>query len=222
LVGPGEANICIIGNGGAGAFKAVTKFPVGDAPASVTTGDFNGDGASDLATANHGAASVSVLINKGAGGGFAGQVSYPTGAGARAIRVGDFNNDAKPDLVVANDAADTVSVFIGKGDGTFAPKVDYPTGKTPTAVIVGDINHDGKFDIITANIWGNDPDLVHTGGDSISILLGNGDGTFQPKVDFTVGQGPYAIFMGDFDGDGKRDLATANLFDDTVSILLAR
>ena len=94
----------------------------------------------------------------------------------------------------------------------FAAPTRYLVGMSPTAIAVGDFNGDGKIDIAVAN----------NGSGDVSILLGNGDGTFQPAVNFTAGNSPKAIAVGDFNGDGELDLAVEDesLVDTSVSILL--
>ena len=97
----------------------------------------------------------------------------------------------------------------------FMPPVNYPVGTNPGAVAVGDFNGDGKTDLAVVNN-GN----ASTGDDgNVSILLGNGDGTFQAAVNFAAGKNPSSIAVGDFNGDGRVDLVTANS-DNTVSVLL--
>ena len=92
---------------------------------------------------------------------------------------------------------------------------DFPTGVSPVSATTGDFNADGKLDLAVANA-GNTGQTSTT----VSILLGNGDGTFEPHVDYQVGNNPVAAAVGDFNGDGKLDLAVTNVFSDTVSILL--
>src|SRR5438128_26398 len=82
------------------------------------------------------------------------------------------------------------------------------TGSNPRAVAVADVNGDGKLDLVAVNRNGN----------TVSILLGNGNGTFQVKQDFATGPNPYALAVADVNGDGKLDLATANYGSDTVSV----
>ena len=101
---------------------------------------------------------------------------------------------------------------MGNGDGTFRPAVDYTVGNEPDAIVAGDFSGNGQLDLAVANNGGFSP------SSSVSILLGRGDGTFQPAVDYTVGNGASAIAVGDFVGDGKLDLAVANATG--VSILL--
>jgi hypothetical protein len=137
-----------------------------------------------------------------------------TGSSPVALAVADFNGDGKPDLAVVNNTSPgTVSILLGNGDGTFEPQVQYATGNTPVALAVADFNGDGKLDLAVLN-------NVNPPPGSISVLLGNGDGTFQPHVDFAVGQTPVAIAAGDFNGDGNQDLAVVDQGDTAVSIML--
>lgn len=195
------------------------NLATGHSPLSVATGDVNGDAIVDLILANAGDNTVSVFLGK-PDGTFTPKVDYPTGGSPTSVAVGDFNNDGKLDLAVANDADDTVSILLGRGDGTFQPGFAVPVaGPGPAWVSVGDFNRDGRLDLAVAN-YGND--LVI--GTTVSILLGNGDGTFRPHVDYPTGpySRPDSIAIADFNGDGKLDLAVANgeYNVNTVSILL--
>ncbi len=201
---------------GDGTFAPQVTYPVGNSPQFVAVGDFNGDGHLDLAVANFSDDTVSVLLGNGDGT-FAPQVTYPVGYGPIAIAVGDFNGDGHLDLAVANYVDATVSVLLGNGDGTFAPQVTYPVGINPSSIAVGDFNGDGHLDLVTANNNGYNP---NGNGNTVSVLLGNGDGTFAPQVTYSVGRRPNAIAVGDFNGDGHLDLAVANLDDTTVSVLM--
>src|SRR2546426_6435413 len=91
-----------------------------------------------------------------------------------------------------------------------APFLSFDTGSFPLSVAIGDLNGDGKSDLAVANY---DPGTV-------SVLLGNGDGTFEAKRDYSMGSGPYSVAIGDLNGDGRPDLATANVNSNTVSVLL--
>ena len=202
-------------NNGAGVFAPKVDYITGSAPFSVAVGDFNLDGKLDLAVANNGSDTVSVFLNAGSGT-FAAKVDYSTGAGSapESVAVGDFNLDGKPDLAVANIGANNVSVLLNNGSGTFAAHVDYGTGVSPNWVTIGDFNLDGKLDLATAN----------TSGHNASVLINNGGGTFAAKVDYELGlgSGPEAVAVGDFNLDGKPDLAVANGSNNTVSELLNR
>ena len=188
-------------------FQAV---PVGGDPVAIVAGDFTGDGRTDLAVANLGANTVSVLLGNGDGT-FQPQVTYPVGSNPRAIVAGDFRGDGHIDLAVANEGSfdaygnpipgtSSVSVLLGKGDGTFQSQVTYPVGKWPDAIVAGDFTGDGHLDLAIAN----------DGSNTVSVLLGKGDGTFQPQVTYTVGSNPDAIVAGDFTDDGHLDLAVLN------------
>jgi hypothetical protein len=183
----------------------------GKSPVSMATGDFDGDGRPDIATANAVAGTVSILLGKG-NGTFALRVDYPTGSQPRAVAVGDFNGDAKPDLVTANEGSDSVSLLLGKGDGSFAAKADHGTGKSPRSIVVADLDGDGRLDVATAN----------SAADTVSVLLGKGEGRLAAKVDYATGGNPCAVVAGDLDGDGRLDLATANTGSENVSALLGK
>ena len=157
-----------------------------------------------------------------------GRTDLPVGPGAFSIATGDFNGDGIVDLVSANQADNTVSVVLGNVDGGFNPPVSYATGPQPTAVVSGDFNNDGIQDLAVTD--GNCAyqevamalyDLVCDAG-TVSILLGNGDGSFQPHLDYATGKQPSALAAGDFNGDGKLDLAIVNAQDDSVSVLLGQ
>jgi FG-GAP-like repeat len=109
-------------------------------------------------------------------------------------------------------------VLLGNGDGTFQAAASYGVLTRPGSVIAADFNGDGKIDLATANFGGRPGTYIF--GDTVSVLLGNGDGTFQAAVSYTVGTGPSSVATGDFNGDGKADLATADIASNTVSVLL--
>jgi FG-GAP-like repeat/FG-GAP repeat/PASTA domain len=191
------------------SFAPARSYATGRSPNSAAIGDLNGDGKPDLATANSRANTASVLLNRGDGR-FQARRDYGTG-GAYSVAIGDLNGDAKPDLATADGGA--VSVLLNRGDGSFQAKLDYPNRGGPISVAIGDLNGDGKPDLVTAN-------YVAPGVNTVSVLLNRGDGSFQAKLDLGTGDGPESVAIGDLNGDGKPDLATANAYGSTVSVLL--
>src|SRR5262249_14539320 len=152
-------------------------------PLGIAAGDFNDDGNLDLAVANAGTNNVSILLGVGDGT-FGAATNFNVGTAPAALAVGDFNGDGKLDLAVANCGVDNnVSILLGDGNGSFSP-ASTPTvgvGTTPIAIAVGDFNGDGVLDLA----------VVNSGDNNISILLGNGDGTFAAAGPFSTGAGPH-------------------------------
>ena len=191
------------------AFGTPTNFSVGTSPVSVTVGDFNGDGKSDLAVANYNSNNVSVLLGTGTGS-FGAATNFTVGNGPASVTVGDFNGDGKSDLATANLNSNNVSVLLGTGTGSFGTATNFSVGINPRSVTVGDFNGDGKSDLAVANRYGN----------NVSVLWGTGTGSFGTATNFTVGSYPWSVTVGDFNGDGKSDLAVANIVSSNVSVLL--
>jgi hypothetical protein len=206
-----------------GTFREAQSYASGGLTAvSVAVGDFNGDHKMDLVVANQCQSSgncdgnVGVLLGVGKGV-FQAAQSYPSGGySAASVAVNDFNGDRVPDLVVASQCQSSgdcsngsVGVLLGKGDGTFQPAQNYVSGGNNTAAVTArDLNGDGRTDLMLANqcqIASNCKD------GSISVLMGNGDGTFQVARNYiSDGVFAFSVDSGDWNGDGKADLAVVN------------
>lgn len=155
---------------------------------------------------------------KGAASGvsFAPPKNYTVGLEPFNNVLADFNGDKILDMAVANSdpGVATISVLLGKGDGTFVPSATYPVGNEPTALLAADFNGDHIMDLAVAN------ELGRGANQCLSVLIGNGDGTFKPAVNYAGGRAPRGIAKGDFNNDGITDLVIANNDGDDVSIYL--
>ncbi|MBZ5705188.1 MAG: choice-of-anchor D domain-containing protein [Acidobacteriia bacterium] len=139
-----------------------------------------------------------------------------TGTAPLGVAEGDFNRDGILDLAVVNSGSNTVSILTGNGAGSFTLKSSPVTGTAPTAVATGDFNGDGKLDLAVAYL-GNSTSVLP----AVSILLGNGDGTFTPAVGAApqVGAGPVSVATADFGKDGRLNVVTANNIENLGSVL---
>jgi hypothetical protein len=216
----------LLGNGD-GTFQA--HVDVAMAGAGLAAGDVNGDGKPDVAT------TTSVLLGNGDGT-FQAKVDYAPGSDAFMVAIGDLNGDGNGDIVTLGYS--TFSVYLSHGDGTFEPAAPYSQGvpaaafrragapmRAPKAgrsaeyfgndfwLALGDVSGDGRPDLLLVNSVGGQ--FVST----VGVLLGRGDGTFQPRADYRTQDYPSYVAIGDLDGDGHPDIVTANDYSATLSIL---
>ena len=206
---------------GDGSFGTPTEWFVSGVPVAVTAVDVNGDGLDDIVTANarsvplHDA--ISVLLSNGDRT-FTELGSYRTGsADPSDLATGDVNRDGLLDVVTVTgtDSSGTVSLLLGRGDGAFHSPIYSAVGRGSRAVTVGDLNGDGNPDVIT----GNAPSYLQPGA-SVSVLLGKGDGTWEPRADYAVAEAPERIALADMNADNKLDVVWSNGSYGTFSIWL--
>jgi FG-GAP-like repeat len=250
-----------------GTFQPQVEYDMGSSPEALVLADFDGNGTLDVATADNFSDTISVRLGNGDGtfgalkqtqvpggpnglaagmldagdtvdlvvslqdvsalatllGNGDGTFAYAGTASAavvddspRGVVLADFNHDGKLDAAVATESLDEVDVLLGNGDGTFQPETSYTVGGFPEAVVAADFNGDGILDLASADSFGTDELDA-----SVSVLLGNGNGTFQAAQQFGVDLGPWGLVAVDLNGDRLPDLVTANQDSSppTISIL---
>lgn len=187
---------------------------------SFAVADLDLDGKPDLLLTTPYSNSVAVVMNTVAGGGVA-YFSLVTGEYPRAVAVSDVDGDGKQDIVVANERSNTVSVFRNRSTTTllsnisFAPRVDFPVGTNPVDLALSDADGDGKPEIVVANFASSTVSVLRNTAIAGDITTAS----FTQAINFATGLQPYALAVGDADGDGKPDLLTANTASNTISVL---
>jgi uncharacterized repeat protein (TIGR01451 family) len=198
-------NIYILRGNGNGTFGTPVAYTLNDSSYTVAVADFDGNGTADLAIGSY--ARISLLRGNGDG---TFQPALQTGLtySANEIAIGDFNRDGLPDLALAV-YYEGIVILTGRGDGTFNPRVTVDVDWGYSVITVADINADGNDDLVAVN-----------GSSSfIGTMIGNGDGTFQ-QVSHYSGGSPGQIVVGDFNGDGKADLAHADYYAGSLAVRL--
>ncbi len=228
---PGTASVTVTNPAPGGGVSNVMYFDISTSVSTLTyasfygfgggpallSADFNGDGKLDLAGLLQGISEVYVQLGNGDGS-FQAPSTFAVGVVPVRLVAGDFNGDGKLDLAVANAQDGTVSVLLGNGDGTFGPQTTFGVNGPNSGdffLVVGDFNGDGKLDLATGNNNSNGND-----NSTVSVLLGNGDGTFQSPADYLVGGYMLGMAIGDFNGDGKLDIVCVRDLPTEISMLI--
>jgi hypothetical protein len=200
--------VAVLKGRGDGTFSAPVTYPA-SSPVHLAIADLDGDGRLDIAACGGGA--VTILY----GPTFAAASTRNISAGTRlmGIAAADLDADGKVDLVVADAASSTVSnvvVLLNQGGKAFTGQA-YPAGDYPSAVAIADLNGDGIPDVVAADFYA--PLSTGTWAATVAVLLGTGGGALASAKLYDTGTNSNAVAIGDLDGDGKPDLAVANLAD---------
>ncbi len=204
---PDDTNPGYITNTGDGTFQAKVSYPgaAGASPGGIIVVDINNDGNLDAVHSGGGGNNVGVLLGDGAGT-LGAANGYSVSTTCRKVICGDINKDGKIDVI-----ASSKDYLEGNGDGTLQAAVITPIGYS-FQLVLNDFNADGNFDLV-GSVWS---------GTAIKVALGNGDGTFAPKTDYTAPAEPMGLGSVDFNGDGTFDLATSNGSNNSISVFLSQ
>jgi hypothetical protein len=211
VVNTGDSTVSLLFGTGGGTFATQTTFPTGNSPVAIAIGDFNGDGNIDLAIANQSDNTVTILLGNGKGS-FTSQPPLSISGSPYYVLSGDVNNDGQADLLVlaATSSAESLFLMTSGANGSFTPSSIYTgNGASIANLTSGDFNNDGNLDVAFAD----------SNSGSILILLGNGAGSFSTQtIPVTgpqgggVGSSAQVVAAGDFNHDGKLDLAVSQTY----------
>ncbi|CAF3084775.1 unnamed protein product [Rotaria sp. Silwood2] len=199
-----------------GSFGAQTMFSMGSVsyPLSIAVGDFNNDSLLDIVVADYGTNNIDIFLGYG-NGTFISQKTISTGIGSSpsAIAIGDFNNDDLLDIAVTHASTSNLGIYLGYGNWTFVGQTVYSVGHGTSffSVAVSDFNNDTMLDIVVSNYL----------DDTITILCGYGNGSFDKMLTYFIGYGsrPTSLALGDFNNDNILDIAFSNAGINKIGVL---
>ena len=184
---------------------------VGTFPYGITSADLNSDGAPDLIIANSGSDNISVLLNNGTGG-FPNRTDYDVGENPFSTAAIDVDQDGDLDIAVGNQRDNSISIFLNDGQGILTFSNEYPVKDAPLYLFASDVNGDGYTDLEIACV-GYSSNFGY-----VTVLLNNGTGGLDSRVDYIVSDKPASVYTADLDGDGDFDMASADLNSDQISV----
>lgn len=198
--GFGDDSLFVHLGDGTGHFGTPNAFDPGRAttPTAVAAGDLNEDGKLDVVTNT-----AAVILGDGTGRMLTAARFRSGGDNPDSIAIGDFNEDGKPDLAVANFGTSNVSILLGDGAGVFGAPTNFQVASSPLFIAVADFNGDDHLDFVTVNSF---PFSQGT----VTVMFGGGTGNFGGALNFSTGNNPRSLVVGDFNNDGKLDFVVAN------------
>jgi hypothetical protein len=200
----------LLGNGD-GTFRLAQTLATGIQPTYIVAADLTGNGILDLVESNYISDTLSIFYGNGDGT-FQPQVTLPVGTVPGNPVVADFTGDGLPDIAVADDQY-LVTVFLATGRTTYAPPEEIFAGPGANLLAVGDLNGDGIPDLVVTDDGSGWPGYV-------TVLMGNGDGTFSAGQSLQANDTPYAVTLADLTGDGDLDIIVGNLDSNTISVMM--
>jgi len=223
---PVTDTVQVLLSNGDDTFTPPSRTTVGHQPSAIVTGDFNADGNQDFVVTNFADNTFSLFLGNGQGAfteASGSPFALPSAvAGPIAMTAADFDSDGHLDLAIVNQTTSDVSILLGNIDSHGNPTFTQATGtqggspmavgKSPVAIATGDLNNDSHPDLVVVNQADN----------TVSVLLGNGDGTFTAATNspLSTGQAPTAVTISDFNADGNPDIAVTDPQTDSVSVFL--
>lgn len=214
-----DNTVSVLLGAGDGTFATQVTYPTGVGPVSIATGQFdnatkapNNNDSLDMAVANKSANTISILLGNGDGT-FQPKTDIPAGNAPVSVVAANFHDATvsnETDLAVANQGDNTIAIYTGNGDGTFKTPaiIQLPSGFAPSSLAALDLNADGHIDLVVAD----------EGNNSVSVFLGNGNGTFQPRTDYPSGASPVFVALGAFGTNGAIDIAVADHDSNAVTV----
>jgi hypothetical protein len=222
MSGGGDVTL-LIGNG-TGSFQVSPSFSTGFnlSATGIAAADLDHDKRADLVVSNTYGGSQNVgtaLVLRGNGDGtFQAPITYDSGLNSSSVLITDLNQDGVPDLALSTTNSDGVNILVGNGDGSFSYGGQFTTGDGSTAVVAGDFNKDGRVDLAVVNNGIGTTFNSNLSPGNVSLLLGNGDATFQSSRNFPAGFRPTSLASADFNNDGMADVVAGN-FSGSLQIL---